>query len=83
MENSFTAFDAKTHFSKLLDRVSKGEEILITRRGKATAMVIPINREQDEIAKIAAVKLRKLAKEINLQPSEFEEWKGYRKIGRK
>ena len=28
------AFEAKTKLSELLDRVEKGEEIIITRRGK-------------------------------------------------
>ena len=28
------AFEAKTHLSSLLDAVSRGEEILITKRGK-------------------------------------------------
>ena len=28
------AFEAKTHFAQLLQRVERGEEITITRRGK-------------------------------------------------
>ncbi|MFP3018138.1 MAG: type II toxin-antitoxin system Phd/YefM family antitoxin [Candidatus Tisiphia sp.] len=84
MQNSITAFDAKTHFSKILDRASKGEEILVTRRGKAAAKIVPVNTIQDiEIAEMAAVRLRKLAKEINLQPSDLEEWKKYRDVGKK
>ncbi|WP_342268236.1 type II toxin-antitoxin system Phd/YefM family antitoxin [Candidatus Tisiphia endosymbiont of Empis tessellata] len=84
MQNSITAFDAKTHFSKILDRASKGEEILVTRRGKAAAKIVPVNTVQDiEIAEMAAVRLRKLAKEINLQPSDLEEWKKYRDVGKK
>jgi prevent-host-death family protein len=84
MQNSITAFDAKTHFSKILDRASKGEEILVTRRGKAAAKIVPINTIQDiEIAEMAAVRLRKLAKEINLQPSDLEAWKKYRDVGKK
>ncbi|MFV9873620.1 MAG: type II toxin-antitoxin system Phd/YefM family antitoxin, partial [Rickettsia slovaca] len=51
MKNTITAFDAKTHFSKLLDRVSKGEEILITKRGKAAAKIVPIDSHNNiEIA---------------------------------
>jgi prevent-host-death family protein len=38
---TFGAFDAKTHFSALLERVADGEEILITRRGKAVARLVP------------------------------------------
>lgn len=84
MTSSITAFDAKTHFSKLLNRVVKGEEILITKRGKVTAKIVPINATHDvEAAVIAANRLKKLAREINLQLSELEDWNDYRKIGRK
>ena len=84
MKNTITAFDAKTHFSKLLDRASKGEEILITKRGKAAAKIVPIDSYNNiEIAKIAALRLRKLAKEINLQPSDLEVWLNYKNGGKK
>jgi prevent-host-death family protein len=36
-----TAFEAKTRFGELLDRVSKGEEVVITRHDKAVARLIP------------------------------------------
>jgi prevent-host-death family protein len=35
------AFKAKTHLSSLLDRVAQGEEIVITRHGKAVARLVP------------------------------------------
>jgi prevent-host-death family protein len=35
------AFEAKTHLAQLLDRVERGEEILITRRGKPVALLAP------------------------------------------
>ncbi|WP_375333358.1 type II toxin-antitoxin system Phd/YefM family antitoxin [Candidatus Tisiphia endosymbiont of Xenochironomus xenolabis] len=47
MQNSISAFDAKTHFSKILDRASKGEEILITKRGKVTAKIVPVSLVKD------------------------------------
>jgi prevent-host-death family protein len=36
------AFEAKTHLSDLLDRVSRGEKITITRHGVPAAMLIPV-----------------------------------------
>ena len=36
-----TAFQAKTRFGKLLDRVARGEEIIITRYEKAVARLVP------------------------------------------
>ena len=35
--------EAKTHLSKLLRRVSAGEEILISRAGKPVARLVPVN----------------------------------------
>lgn len=35
------AFDAKNKFGTLLDYVEKGEEIVITRRGKPIARLVP------------------------------------------
>lgn len=36
-----TAFQAKTRFGELLDRVARGEEIVITRHEKAVARLVP------------------------------------------
>jgi prevent-host-death family protein len=36
-----TAFQAKTRFGELLDRVVRGEEIVITRHEKAVARLVP------------------------------------------
>ena len=35
------AFEAKTHLSSLLERVRRGEEIIITRHGKPIARLVP------------------------------------------
>jgi antitoxin (DNA-binding transcriptional repressor) of toxin-antitoxin stability system len=34
-------YEARTHFSELLDQVAKGRTILITRRGKPAAVLGP------------------------------------------
>jgi prevent-host-death family protein len=39
---SIGAFEAKTHLSDLLERVSRGERITITRHGVPTALLIPV-----------------------------------------
>ena len=41
MTKSVGVHEAKTHFSKLLERVSAGEEITITRRGQEVARLVP------------------------------------------
>jgi prevent-host-death family protein len=35
--------EAKTHFSKLLDRVAKGEAIVIARAGTPIAKLVPLD----------------------------------------
>jgi prevent-host-death family protein len=35
------AFEAKTKFSELLDRVERGEEVVVTRHGKAVVRMVP------------------------------------------
>jgi prevent-host-death family protein len=39
--DSVGTFEAKTHLTRLLERVAKGERIVITNRGKAVAMLVP------------------------------------------
>ncbi len=34
-------FEARRRFGRLLDRVEAGEEVVITRRGKAVARLVP------------------------------------------
>jgi len=34
-------FEAKTHLSALLERVERGEEITITKHGRAVARLVP------------------------------------------
>jgi prevent-host-death family protein len=38
----FNIHDAKTHFSKLLERVLNGEEIVIAKAGKPVARILPL-----------------------------------------
>ena len=50
MVAKITAFEAKTRFGELLERVSKGEEVVITRHDKAVARLVPEGaRRLDEI----------------------------------
>jgi prevent-host-death family protein len=42
---SVGCFEAKTHLTQLLRQVAKGEKILITRRGRPAALLIPPTAE--------------------------------------
>jgi prevent-host-death family protein len=41
---AFNVHEAKTHFSKLLDQVLEGEQVLITRNGVPVAELVPARR---------------------------------------
>ena len=45
------AFEAKTHFSSLLERVAQGESFTITRHGKPEAKLVPAQRRDPEQTK--------------------------------
>jgi prevent-host-death family protein len=80
------AFEAKNTLSALLDRVEKGEEIVITRRGTPVAKLVParpgINREK---ARAAAEGLKKLQAKLALKNPAltWEEIKQMRDEGRR
>jgi prevent-host-death family protein len=42
MKKVINVYEAKTHFSKLLDRVMGGEEILIGKAGVPVARLVPL-----------------------------------------
>ena len=76
-------FDAKNKLSELVDRAERGEETIITRRGKPVAKLVPMQPVRDkEKARRAVEGIRELAKQMNLGPFDWEEWKRYRDEGR-
>jgi prevent-host-death family protein len=76
-------FEAKNKLSELLDRVERGEEVVITRRGKPTAKLVPINAPRDvEKAREAGRRIRENAKKFGGH-FDWEEWKKYRDEGRR
>jgi prevent-host-death family protein len=57
--NLVGAYDAKTHFSELLDRVVAGEQITITRHGVPVARLVPVDpvvSEEERRAAVAAMR---------------------------
>ena len=77
------AFEAKNKLSELLARAERGEEIVITRRGRPVAKLGPVQGGFDrERSRQAMARIRELAKEMNLGPFDWEEWKRYRDEGR-
>ncbi len=62
--STVTAFEAKTRFGRLLERVSRGEEILITRHEKPVARLIPEGRPSLRRVREAASELHALRREM-------------------
>ncbi|MBI4031644.1 MAG: type II toxin-antitoxin system prevent-host-death family antitoxin [Proteobacteria bacterium] len=59
------AFEAKTHLSALLERVSKGETITITRHGVPAAMLVPVEGRAGHMSHAALVEgMRDLRKRV-------------------
>jgi len=59
-----TALEAKTRFGELLDRVSRGEEVVITRHEKPVARIVPEGRPALSEVRQAVGELRALRLEM-------------------
>lgn len=74
------AFDAKTHFSRLLARVARGEVITITRHGAPVARLVPVSPVSGRDRKAEAAKrLKAFARRHRLGRLS---WKALRDEGR-
>ena len=58
------AYDAKARLSELLDRVARGEQIVITRHGKPVARLVPEGGHDRAAAHAAVARLVALGEEI-------------------
>jgi prevent-host-death family protein len=56
--STVTALEAKTRFGELLDRVARGEEIVITRHDKPVARIVPEGSESLESVRRAIESMR-------------------------
>lgn len=73
------AFEAKTHFSALLDKVEKGEQIVITKHGRAVAKLVPATAANHLRIKQAIATLKELSRGHKLDL----DWKKLRDQGRR
>ena len=74
------AFEAKTHLSTLLERVSRGEEVLITRHGKAVARLVPAGTADRSDIDETIAKLKAARAGVTLGGLD---WKALRDEGRR
>lgn len=62
--HTVTALEAKTRLGELLDRVARGEEIVITRHEKPVARMVPAGGRNLEEVRMAVAGLRHLQQAI-------------------
>ena len=62
----FGVHEAKTHFSKLLERALAGEDVVTTRSGEPLVKLVPVQRERTPNPGFAAGTFT--------IPDDFDEW---------
>ena len=74
------AFQAKTHFSALLEKVEQGGEVIITKHGHPVAQLIPFSQKNQAQTLRAIQQLKKFSKKHQLRGLD---WKTLRDEGRR
>ena len=77
------AYEAKTKFSELLDRVEKGERVTITKHGRPVAELSPARKHDPERAAEGFRRMRALAKQVKLDDLSWEDLKKMRDEGKR
>jgi prevent-host-death family protein len=78
--SSVGAYDAKTRLSELLDRVEKGEQIVITRHGRPVARLVPERSDDlaqaiDALDRITARRERLAQQGVHITTDEIRNWR--------
>ena len=71
MAQTIGAFEAKTNFSKIIERAEHGEDYIVTRRGKPVAKIIPFRQESEMTREEAFEQLREMRKLYRGKPGSF------------
>ena len=74
------AFEAKTHFSSLLDQVERGEEFIITKHGHPVAKLVSVKSNQRKQVHQAIQRLKTFSESNTLGDLD---WKQLRDEGRR
>jgi prevent-host-death family protein len=77
---SVGAFEAKTHFSALLDRVEKGEQIAITKHGRPVAKLVPVGTVDRQTVRQTIERLKEFSRHNTLGGVD---WRTLRDEGRR
>ena len=71
MTQQIGAFEAKTHFSQIIEKVEHGEDFVITRRGKPVAKIIPFKQEPEMSWEEALEDFKRIRKLYRGEPGSF------------
>ena len=85
---SVTALEAKTRFGKLLERVARGEEIVITKHEKPVARLVPEGRGSlkgvsEAVAGLRELRARIAARNVGKEKLTYAELKSSIEEGRR
>ncbi|MDR0302494.1 MAG: type II toxin-antitoxin system prevent-host-death family antitoxin [Treponema sp.] len=65
------AFEAKTHFSQILEKVKHGTDYIVTKHGKPVARITPIEKESEMTREEAMERFKELRKLYRGKPGSF------------
>jgi len=71
MTQQIGVFEAKTHFSKLLEKIEQGNDFIVTKRGKTVARIIPFEKEPEMTRQEAFEQLVEMRKLYRGKPGSF------------
>lgn len=71
---TFNVHEAKTHFSKLIERVLRGEEVVIAKAGKPVARLLPFT-ESDTSPRVPGMdkEIVKILPDFDAPLTEFDQ----------
>ena len=73
----FNIHDAKNHFSKLIERVMSGEEVVIAKAGKPVARIVPFTTDDTSPRKPGMDKGKVIIQpDFDVPLTEFTDLKG-------
>jgi len=72
MAQKIGVFEAKTYFSKIISETERGNDFIVTRRGKAVARIIPFEKEPEMTFKEAVEQLAEMRKLYRGEPGSFD-----------
>lgn len=67
------SYEAKTHLSALLDEISKGERVIITKHGAPVALMSPVGSERKNPVNETIAEIRSLRKKHSLDGLSLRE----------